>query len=522
MNAGQSLQSAGSGPAEQISFPAFLRDGFAGLATANPFLFVLISASLTALSHWNFLLFHGAIEGVAIVVGVMMCVVAWYSARFAANAGMVFAANGMFWVAMTDFLHVMAYKGMGVFQTEGANEATQLWLMGRFLQALALLLAPLAVVNRISRIQSFLMFGVLASGLWALSFSGLFPDAYREGSGLTVFKICSEYAVIVVLAVALALVWRRRAAVGLAVAPGLAMAIILSMAAEGMFTLYINVYGLSNIIGHLLKFAALWVLFHSVVKAGLLMPYHALLSEVAHRAQVEQDLRRSNADLEAFAHVASHDLREPLRNISGYVNLLERRYTARLDDDARQFIGFVRDGADRLDRLVSSLLNFSRATRQESRLRPVVLRDVVQEVVGDYASLLTLTGATVTMPEDGPVVLVDREMVGDVFQNMLSNAIKYAHPERRLVVTVRWRQAGGRLAVEVADNGVGIPEADQRRVFGMFQRVERGPLSGGSGIGLAVCRKVIEHHGGQIAVSGAEGGGAVFSFDLPLAPFSQG
>ena len=130
-----------------------------------------------------------------------------------------------------------------------------------------------------------------------------------------------------------------------------------------------------------------------------------------------------------------------------------------------------------------------------------------RRVVGDYASLLTLTGATVTMPEDGPVVLVDREMVGDVFQNMLSNAIKYAHPERRLVVTVRWRQAGGRLAVEVADNGVGIPEADQRRVFGMFQRVERGPLSGGSGIGLAVCRKVIEHHGGQIAVSGAEGGG---------------
>lgn len=508
------------------SFPAFLRASLACLSGANPWLFLLICLCLTALSQWNFLLFHAAVEGVAIIVGVMMCVVAWYSSRFAVNTVGVFAANGMFWGSIADFLHVMAYKGMGVFDTDGADEATQLWLVGRFVQGLALLLAPGMAGRGISRGASFSLFGVLTAGLTGLIFLDWFPTAYQNGVGLTPFKIIVEYGIILMLAAALIRVWHHHEAVGISVAPGLAAAMLFSVASEAMFTLYINVYGVSNIIGHLLKFAALWVLFHSVVKVGLLMPYHALLAEVAHRTQVEQDLRRSNADLEAFAHVASHDLREPLRNISGYVSLLERRYAAQLDEDARQFIGFVRDGANRLDRLVSSLFSFSRVSRDEARLQPFPLQGVVQDVVNGYAALLALMQATVRVPDNAVAVLADREMIGDVFQNMLANAVQYAHPDRLLRVDIRWQAVGGRVVVEVEDNGIGIPEADRHRVFGMFQRVERGPLSGGSGLGLALCRKVVEHHGGQIAVAGAAGGtaggGVVFTFDLPLAPPPQG
>lgn len=504
------------------NFFDFLRGSVAGLSGASPGLFLLICLCLSLLSQWNFLLFHAAVEGVAIVVGVMMCVVAWYSSRFAVNTVGVFAANGMFWGSMADFLHVMAYKGMGVLETDGADEATQLWLVGRFVQALALFLAPGTVGWNISRWVSFSLFGSLTAGLTGLIFLDRFPTAYEEGIGLTPFKIAMEYGIILILTAALIRVWRHREAVGAAVAPGLAAAMLFSIASEAMFTLYINVYGVSNIIGHLLKFAALWALFHSVVKTGLLMPYHALLAEVAQRAQVEQELRRSNADLEAFAHVASHDLREPLRNISGYVNLLERRYATHPDDDARQFIGFVRDGANRLDRLVGSLFNFSRISRDEARLCPFLLRDAVRAVVGDYSSLLSLTQATVQVPEDAVAVLADRQMIGDVFQNMLANAVQYAHPDRPLRVDFRWRVVGSRVTVEVADNGIGIPDADRGRVFGMFQRVERGPLSGGSGLGLALCRKVVEHHGGQIAVADNPGGGVVFTFDLPLAPSPQG
>ncbi|GAB3125465.1 sensor histidine kinase [Novispirillum itersonii] len=500
------------------SFPGFLRGSLAGLSGAKPLLFLLICLCLAGLSQWNFLLFHAAVEGVAIVVGVMMCVVAWYSSRFAVNTVGVFAANGMFWGSMADFLHAMAYKGMGVLETDGADEATQLWLVGRFVQALALLLAPGVAGRSISRGLSFTLFGGLTAGLIGLVFLRLFPTAYQNGVGLTPFKIASEYGIILMLAVALIRVWRHREAVGTTVAPGLAAAMLFSIAAEAMFTLYINVYGVSNLIGHLLKFAALWSLFHSVVKTGLLMPYHALLTEVAHRAQVEQDLRRSNADLEAFAHVASHDLREPLRNISGYATLLERRYADRLDDDARQFIGFIRDGADRMDRLISSLFSFSRVRRDEGRMQVFPLREAVQDVVRDYSGFLTLTQAAVSVPDDAVSVLADREMVGDVFRNMLANAVRYAHPARPLRVEFRWRVSGGRVLVDVADNGIGVPLAHRDRIFGMFQRVERGPLSGGSGLGLALCRKVVEHHGGQIGVTDNPGGGAVFSFDLPLAP----
>lgn len=504
-------------PSFHDTFPRFLWESVAELRHSSPMLLILISALMVILSRWNFLLFHAAVEGVAIVVGIMMCVVAWYSSRFTSNPAMVFASNGLFWAAILDFVHVMAYKGMGVFVTNGANEATQLWLIARYLQATALCLAPLALIRPVSRLASFAAFGSVATLLVGLILLGWFPAAYVEGQGLTAFKIINEYIIIAILLTALVTIWRHRDHVGTTIAPGLAAAILLSICAEMAFTVYINVYGLSNLIGHLFKLAALWVLFHSVVKAGLLTPYRALLAEITHRTAVELDLRRSNADLEAFVHVASHDLREPLRNISGYASLLDRHYAPQLDADARQFIGFIQTGASRLDHIMQSLVNFSRANRGDGPLTAFGFHDLLTETIAEGQESLAAARAHVTIPDDNPLVFGNRDMIAQILRHLLSNAVKYAHPDRETRIAVHWQDNADRLRITIADNGIGIPAEDRDRIFGIFQRVERGPLQNGHGIGLAVCRKVVEHHGGTIAVDDNPGGGCLFSFDLPLA-----
>ncbi len=229
------------------------------------------------------------------------------------------------------------------------------------------------------------------------------------------------------------------------------------------------------------------------------------------------DLARSNADLEQFAYVASHDLREPLRQVASYVNLLERRYTDGLDDMAREFIGYARDGATRMDRMVIDLLEYSRIGRKRIS-GPVDLTAVLEAALANLGLSVAETGARVSVPLRLPSVLGDDSELTRLFQNLIGNALKYRHPDRAPEVRIAAQHRGAVAEIAVADNGIGMDPEQSERIFAIFQRLHTREHYDGTGIGLAVCRKIVEHHGGRIWVDTEAGRGSTFRLTLPLAP----
>ncbi|WP_254431040.1 ATP-binding protein [Magnetospirillum sp. LM-5] len=233
----------------------------------------------------------------------------------------------------------------------------------------------------------------------------------------------------------------------------------------------------------------------------------------------ESGLRHANAELEQFAYIASHDLREPLRMISSYIGLLAQRYGDRLDGDGRDFLEFARDGAKRMDRMVLDLLELSRVGRTSEEFAPVALADIVASALENLALTIAECQAAISVAHDLPVVTGLAGELERLVQNLVANALKYRHPDRTPYIAIAARREGAEWVVSIADNGIGIEPEFHERIFGIFQRLHARDKYEGSGIGLAISRKIVEHHGGRIWVESAPGGGTTLFFTLPDAGF---
>jgi len=230
--------------------------------------------------------------------------------------------------------------------------------------------------------------------------------------------------------------------------------------------------------------------------------------------QTARKAMASNAELEQFAYVASHDLREPLRMISSYIALLERRYGDRFDEDAREFLHFASDGAQRMDRMVLDLLEFSRIGRKSDAFASVALAQVIQTATKNLTLAIEESSATITPPAEAPTAIGSRGELVRLFQNLIGNAVKYRHPERAPKIAITIEAGIDEWEISVADNGIGIASEYFERIFGIFQRLHTREQFDGTGIGLAICKKVVEHHGGRIWVDSTPGIGSTFFFTL--------
>ncbi|CUW41323.1 Putative signal transduction histidine kinase [Magnetospirillum sp. XM-1] len=240
-------------------------------------------------------------------------------------------------------------------------------------------------------------------------------------------------------------------------------------------------------------------------------------SQKAERALVakSEELARSNADLEQFAFIASHDLREPLRMVSAYMGLLERRFGPLIGAEGGEYIGYAKEGAQRMDRLVLDLLEFSRVGRMEEALEPVALDEVLDGVLADLSPAIGECGAQIERPVPLPTLPAIRGEMAQLLQNLIGNSLKYRDPSRPLAIRVAARRDGAQWVVEVGDNGIGIAAEYRERIFRIFQRLHTRDRFEGTGIGLAICKRIVERHGGRIRVDSVAGEGATFSFALP-------
>ncbi|MBI3445943.1 MAG: PAS domain S-box protein [Magnetospirillum sp.] len=255
---------------------------------------------------------------------------------------------------------------------------------------------------------------------------------------------------------------------------------------------------------------------------GVITNYLAIKADITEQknaaaklAELVDELSRSNEELEQFAYVASHDLRQPLRMITAYMGLLEKKLGASFDQDARDFFGFAIDGARRLDRMIVDLLEYSRIGRLSTSMAPIDLTEVLRESVRHLEVAAAETGAEIVVPEQLPTISGDATELVRLFQNLIGNAIKYMPAERRPRIEIICEDKGSQWVVGVKDNGIGIQADDLKRVFGIFQRLVAREQYEGTGIGLAVCRKIAEHHGGHIWVESEVGVGSTFLVALP-------
>jgi len=222
------------------------------------------------------------------------------------------------------------------------------------------------------------------------------------------------------------------------------------------------------------------------------------------------ELERSNAELEQFAYVASHDLSEPLRMVSSYLQLLRRRYHGQLDADADAFIDFAVDGAGRMRDLIDDLLTYSRAGRGDAPLAAIDTGAVAR-----CAAAAVGAGDAEVRIGDLPTVLGDGQQLGQLFQNLIGNALKFVPEERAPEIDVTAERDGAFWRFAVSDNGIGLDPAHAERIFRMFQRLHTRERYPGTGIGLAIAKKVVEHHGGAITAEARPEGGTRFTFTLP-------
>lgn len=243
-----------------------------------------------------------------------------------------------------------------------------------------------------------------------------------------------------------------------------------------------------------------------------------IIHDISKRMSIEKELKkkseelvRSNAELEQFAYVASHDLQEPLRMITSYVQLLEKRYKDKLDQDALDFINYAVDGANRMQTLIYSLLEYSRV----NRIKPfeyMDLQDILSEVLKDLAIAISESNAKI---EYGslPVVFGDKVLIGQLFFNLISNALKF-RSDKPVEITITGERKGNEFIFAVIDNGIGIQKEYSQKIFTIFQRLHSKEKYPGTGIGLAICKKIVERHEGKIWIESEVGKGTTFYFTI--------
>jgi PAS domain S-box-containing protein len=254
---------------------------------------------------------------------------------------------------------------------------------------------------------------------------------------------------------------------------------------------------------------------------GRLRGFGKITRDITERRQAEEalmktmaELKRSNEELGQFAYVASHDLQEPLRMVASYTQLLAQRYKGRLDSDADEFIGYAVDGCNRMQRLIQDLLSYSRAGMNIGTLRKIPVEKALEEAMANLQVTIKESGAVVTH-DSLPVIMTDDAQLVQLFQNLIGNAIKYHGTEAPRVQVSATNNAGNEWIFSVRDNGLGIEPQYFERIFILFQRLHGQKEFEGTGIGLAMCKKIVDRLGGRIWVDSQPKHGSTFFFALP-------
>jgi|GEM_PF-6483143 len=349
---------------------------------------IVALAFLYLLSRQNYLLYHGIVEIFSVVVSVTIFSIGWNARRFAPDNTLLILAVAYLPVAILDFLHVLGYMGMGIFAGRGADLPTQLWIAARYLESISLLLVALLLGSgRRLRPGWFLATSLLvgAALIAVIVPWPIFPACYVEGQGLTPFKVASEYIISGLLVLAAFLFWRHRQAIQPRLLFLLIASVALTVLSELSFTLYFDVYGLFNFVGHAFKLFSVILVYFVLVRGSLKSPFESLFRELARelaqRKASEEKLAATNRELNGFVATVAHDLRSPLTPIVGYADFLRQKWQDHLDVEAHELLAKISGLGREMSDTMEDLLVLARVGRLEPPDEPVAVGRMVDGVI---------------------------------------------------------------------------------------------------------------------------------------------
>ncbi len=545
---------------------------------------ILALLGLYVTSLYSFLLFHSVAEIFSIVIFWIIFIVAWNSRRFLDNHYLLFLGISYLFVGSLDLLHTLAYKGMGIFSGFGANLPTQLWIAARYVQSISLLIAPLFIIRKLDyRIVVTCL--IATTGLLTLSiFGGYFPDCFVEGTGLTPFKKISEYIISAILLTSLMALYRKRDAFDADVFRLLAASIFLTIVSELMFTFYISVYGISNLIGHYFKILSTYLVYRAIVFTGVVKPYDLIFRNLKHSetalqnsndelqaineelASVNTEFRAMNEELQAqqqelaeanrkiqevskaksdFLANMSHELRTPLNSVIGFSEILQDQLFGTLNDKQKEYINDILSSGRHLLNLINDILDLSKVEsgKMELELERFPLKSIIDTSLTMLKEKAMKHGIKLAMevePEAATVIEADERKLKQILFNLLSNAVKFTPDGGSVRVSARRIQKpefriqnekekvselrtdnpelGDFMEISVEDTGIGIKTENMPKLFQEFTQLESAYTKNfeGTGLGLALTKKLVELHGGKIWVESEFGKGSRFVFVIPL------
>lgn len=475
--------------------------------------FVLSGLYLASL--YSFLLFHSLSEIFTIVIACGIFMLVWNGRIFLDNNYLLFIGISYLFVAVLDMLHTLTYKGMGVIDVNSANVATQLWVSSRYLQSFSFLFAIL-FINRQPKADNIIIgYAIVTSLVLASIFLWhIFPACYIEGVGLTAFKRVSEAVVSLTFVASILLLLKKDRAFDHHVLQLLVLSITLNIVAEIFFSLYRNVYGGFNLVGHFFRLTSYYVMYKAIIETGYVKPFTLLFRnlQVKEEALLQQtiELQARNEDLDAFAHTVAHDLKNPLAAI---VTTTESLASPRLSAQTRQeFQLGIKEAAFKMGNIIDDLLLFAEVRKSDVPMEPLDMGTIINNAKDRLSSTIREKKAEIIMPVEWPIALGYCHWVEEVWVNYLSNALKYGG-EKPLIEFGAKLQSDGEIRFWVRDNGPGLTVEEQSRLFTPFTRLNQLRATG-HGLGLSIVRRIVEKLGGQVGVESEVGKGSVFYFTL--------
>lgn len=470
-----------------------------------------VGVVLYLLSLYSYLLFHSVAEIFSVVIAGSIFIIGWNSRKYIQNNYLLFICAPYLFIAVLDTLHTLSYTGMHIF-LDYDYYANQIWIAARYMESITLLLAFFALRKK-ERINAgkilWVYLGVTSVMILSIFVWKIFPICFVKGSGLTPFKVYSEYVICLILTSSLFLLYKARNKFSEQVYKYLFISIMATIATELAFTFYISNYGISNLVGHYLKIISFYYVYKSIVQTGLETPQYLIFKELN---DTREDLALASGTKDKLISVLAHDLRGPIGSLYSLFEDIHNTEDYKDPETCRMVVEMSLTSMGAVNEMLENTLNWARL--QRNVIRPKVVVSPVADVVEEAVSPLRLMASkkeiriAVNISENEKARL-DSEMAKTVIRNIVNNAIKFCH--NRCSVTITAEKEPGSTVITIADDGPGIDAGIADRIFSIDRSDIAHIPNAGTGLGLGICRDFMTLLGGTISVRSTVGKGTHIS-----------
>ncbi len=463
----------------------------------------------------NYLLFHTIVEIFSVVIAFSVYIIVWNGKSYIRNNYLLLLGIAYLFIGFLDLLHTFGYKGMSIFRGYDFY-ANQLWIAARGLEA-GSMFAGVFLIRRKKMVSIGLLFVIYTAitvfFIYSIFFSDIFPVCFIEGVGQTPFKIGSEILINIVLIAALVLVVSNRGRFTHDTFRCIVLSIIFTIIAELAFTVYIDNYGLSNMIGHYCKIISFYFIYRGLVRINIIEPYDTIFSELTIQ---KEELRKADEMKTRLFRIISHDLRSPLAGVAGMADALYTAYGRLPDQKILQHIVDLRESANNTAAMVENLMDWAQLEADGVQVEKIRhnLAEVVEESVSPLESSFRLKNVKLDIQSDAEVMIsTDKPKLLIILRNILSNALKYSAKGTSVELSAGIRD--GVPVVVITDHGTGMDFSPELLVNPVNESKIGTDSEKGSGLGLYMINKYTEEIGGRVAFESSPGQGTRVTVTLP-------